>query len=526
LTASRLLDTAALGLAVALASTLLYWWMRPEVLFLALLGVLSARFLVAPVAVPALDPRRLVAAAVMLYALGLSFVTATRHLTFLTHALDLGYYVQLTANLAGGRGPRVSLPEMHAWGDHFSPIMYVFVPLFWVAPGPVTLLVAQSVALALGSVAVFAIGRRRLGDERPAAAFALLYLVNPSLHGINVRDFHATALAIPLLLAAIWAVEAGRLWLFAVASALTLLCREDAALPIIGLGVWLAFGRRRWLVGMSTAAVALAVLLVDIRWVIPLYRNEPYPHLGRYAHLGASFGGLLAGVLLHPLRALAGVLTGARLVYLGAMLAPLGFLPLLVPRDLIGALPGLAQNLLASDPILYNHRTQYQAFVLPFLITGAIAGYARAARRSGRWPVTVLVVAFVTSLALASRTVNNFALARWWPTPAARAAYSVLGQVPPAAAVSAQDRYVAHLSLRALVFVFPVGIDKSDYVVVNVASYPWRDLPDVTMARQGKTVTISMSGGREYVYTVAAESAPHVLLRREPRAAESPPRSW
>lgn len=515
MTAVRVLDGLALGLALALLSTLVHWWARPEVLFLALLGVGSARLLVRPIPLPAFRPRRVLAVGVAVYALAFSFVTVSRHLTFQTHALDLGYYVQLTWNLAGGRGARVSLPEIHAWGDHLSPIMYLFVPIFWVAPGPVPLLIAQSLALALGALAVFGIARRRLADERPAAAFAVLYLVNPSLHGINVRDFHAAALALPLLLAAMHAAEAGRPWTFVAASALTLLCREDAALAVIGLGGWLAVGRRRWWLGSATASAALAVLAVDIRWVIPWYRGAAYPHLGRYAHLGGSLGGILGGVLLHPLRTLAGVLTGHRLLYLLALLTPLGFLPLLSPAELLGALPALAQNLLSGDPILYNHRTQYQAFVLPFLITAAIAGYARAARRSERWPVAVLVVAMVASLALAARTVNNFALARWWPAPEQRAAYAVLARVPPAAAVSAQDPYVPHLSLRALVFVFPTGIEKSDYVLLNTATYPWRKLPDVTMERDGHTVTLRVPPGRGYRYAVTGESGPHLLLRLE-----------
>jgi uncharacterized membrane protein len=513
LTASRLLDTAALGLAVALLSALVHWWVRPEIVFLVLLGVVTARLLVAPVAVPAFDPRRILLAGMLAYAAGFSFITVSRHLTFLTHALDLGYYVQLTWNLAGGRGARVSLPEMHAWGDHLSPIMYAFVPLFWVAPGPVALLIAQSVALALGALAVFALARRRLGDERSAAAFALLYLVNPSLHGINVRDFHAAALAIPLLLVAIHAGESGRLWLLAVATALTLACREDAAVPVIGLGAWLAIGRRRWLCGTAVAALALTILVVDVRWVIPLYRAEPYPHLGRYAHLGASFAGILVSLALHPLQAVAGAFSGERLAYLLALLAPLGFLPLLAPLDLLGALPGLAENLLATDPILYSHRTQYQAFVLPFLIAAAIVGHARVTARWPRWRAPILALATVASLALAARTVNNFAVARWWPEPATRAARSLLARVPPAAPVSAQDPYVPHLSLRPLVFVFPVGIDRSEYIVLNSASYPWRNLPDVSMERGGDTVTITMPGGARYRYTVAGEAGPHLLLR-------------
>jgi len=489
----------------------------------------SARLLVAPVAVPDLSPRRVLAVGVVAYAAAFSFVTVTRHLTFLTHALDLGYYVQLTWNLAAGREARVSLPEMHAWGDHLSPIMYVLAPIFWVAPGAVSLLIAQSVALALGAVAVFALARRRLGDERAAAAFAVLYLLNPALHGINVRDFHAAALAIPLLLAAIHWAEAGRTGAFIAAAALALLTREDAALAVIGLGAWLAIGRRRWLLGTATAAAALALLAVDIRWVIPAYRGEPYPHLGRYAHLGGSLGGILAGMVLHPLATLAGAVSGQRLVYLAALLAPLAFLPLLAPADLVGALPALAQNLLASDPILHHHRTQYQAFVLPFLITAAIGGYARVARRNRRRAVAVLVVASVASLALASRTVNNFALDRWWPTPAHRAAHAVLAEVPPGAAVTAQDPYVPHLSLRPLVFVFPVGIEKSEYAVINTASYPWRDLPGVRMEREGRTVTIVLAGDTAYRYAVASEAGPHLVLRRLPdgasRVPEGPPSS-
>ena len=192
----RLLDAVAVLCGLAVLSTLVYWWWRPEEVFLVLLGVLAIRLVVAPVPVPHVRPRRAVAVGVALYAVYFSAVTLSRHWTFRTHALDLGYYVQLTWNLARGAGPYVSLPEMHAWGDHLSPIMYLFVPAFWLAPGPGVLLVAQSIALALGGLAVFALATQRLGDERPAAVFAVLYLLNPSLHGINVRDFHSAALAI------------------------------------------------------------------------------------------------------------------------------------------------------------------------------------------------------------------------------------------------------------------------------------------------------------------------------------------
>jgi len=512
----RLLDLAALLCGLAVLSTLVYWWWRPEEVFLVLLGIVALRLMVAPVPVPSFRPRRVVAIGVAVYAASFSFVTLTRHWTFKTHALDLAYYVQLTWNLARGAGARVSLPEMNAWGDHFSPIMYLFVPAFWIFPGPAVLLVAQSIALGLGAIAVFGIAARWLGDERPAAVFAVLYLIHPSLHGINVRDFHSAALTIPLLLAAIYFVEAERPWLYWGSVLLILATREDAAIAVVGLGLWLAVTRRRWRWGVVTAFGAFSLLVVDTRWLIPYFRGEPYPHLGRYAHLGRSVPEIIGTLLLHPWRVLTGVLTEKRLIYLGAMLAPLAFLPLLAPGVLVGLAPPLVENLLGQDPILFNHRTQYQSFILPFLFAAAIAGYDRLARRRpGPWPKKVLVVAVMASLVLASNIVNNLSFERAVPKLEHRQAFEVMAQVPAEAAVSAQDPYVAHLALRPLVFVFPVGLEKADYLVLNTSSYPWRKDPHVIMMREGDTVTITNGvGGPTYHYAVAAERGPILLLRR------------
>src|SRR5207247_1967918 len=158
-------------------------------------------------------------------------------------------YVQLVWSLAHGDGARVTLPPMQAGGVHFSPVLYLFVPLGWLAPGAPALLLAQTVIFAAGALAVAGYARGRLGDARLAAGFAVLYLLNPTLHGINIRDVHPTAFAIPLLVAAAWAVDARRFGWAAVAVVLTLAGREDAAVAGVGFGVWLALARRRWAAG-------------------------------------------------------------------------------------------------------------------------------------------------------------------------------------------------------------------------------------------------------------------------------------
>src|SRR5207302_1304692 len=81
--------------------------------------------------------------------------------------------------------------------------------------------------------------------------------------------------------------------------------------------------------------------------------------------------------------------------------------------ELLALLPALLENLLGQDPVLFYHRTQYQSFVLPFLMNGAIAGYARLARaRPGPWPPRAPTAAMISSLAFAPPTGHDPAVPR------------------------------------------------------------------------------------------------------------------
>jgi uncharacterized membrane protein len=489
---------------------------RVEDVFLAALAVAFLRHWLHPFSFPRVIPRRALVWGVVLYSALFSFITVTRHFAFRTHALDLGIYDQITWSISQGLGPMTSLPEMHAWGDHFTIILYLLAPLYVVMPSVLVMLVVQSVALSLGAMAVYGFARRALGDNAQAAAFALLFLVNPSLHGINLRDFHPQALAIPLLLAAVYFFEARRPALFWISVALSLATREDAALPLLGLALWAALARRRYWTGVALGTVALVWLFMTTTLIIPYFRGAPYPHLGRYGYLGDSVGEIVLGILLHPLAALGTAFSPSRLLYLGAILAPFAFLPLLAPLSLIPALPALAQNLLSIDPVLFHHRSQYNVFILPFLALAAVSGFSRLSSLKGAAVArTLLVCAFFFSLALTSRTLNDLMVTRWWPGERERAAHAVLARVPPLASISADERFVPHLSHRPKAFIFPTALDRSEYVLINTGAYPWRNLPDHRLERQGNTATVrEATTGVEYRYEVLTEQARILLLKK------------
>jgi uncharacterized membrane protein len=469
--APRLLEAVAAGIALLLLVVLAmgeltvagHAFARADEFVVALAVTVALRVLAAPLRLPALSPRSIAILGAGGYALVMGVIVVTRHLAIRTHALDLGYYVQLVWSLAAGYGPHVTFPPMHAWGDHLSPVLYLLAPLGWAAPGAISLLIVQTLVLAAGALAAYGCAQRRLGTVPAAAALALLFVVNPSLHGINLRDIHPQAFAITLIIAAALAFDAGRYAWCAAALGLTLACREDAAVAVVGFGIWLAVARRRWRLGALLAVASVLLLAVDLKYVIPYFRGEPYPHLHRYAYLGSSLGEMLLSIVARPWRWIGVALTGGRLVYLLLMLAPLGFLSLLAPRVLLAAAPGLAMNLLSVDPVLFDFRSQYQSFVLPFLMLAAIEGYARI-REWRRAPI-LLGVGLLMSVVLTSRTANDLMVTRWRLDADDRAAYALMQRIPGAAAVSANERLGPHLATRRQIFIYPTGLGLSEYVL-------------------------------------------------------------
>jgi uncharacterized membrane protein len=212
----------------------------------------------------------------------------------------------------------------------------------------------------------------------------------------------------------------------------------------------------------------VALLLLDLQVIMPYFREgAAYHHLYRYTHLGGSLGEILVSIALRPWRWLGALLMVPKLIYLLAMLAPLAFLPLLAPRALAAALPGLAMNLLSLDPILINHRSQYQSFVLPFLVLAMVDGYFVLRRRTAgsRIPGLALGAAACFALILTSRTFNDFSIRNWRWGPDQHAAHRLMARIPRDTAVSANERLVPHLVMRENIFVYPRGRGISTHII-------------------------------------------------------------
>jgi len=155
---------------------------------------------------------------------------------------------------------------------------------------------------------------------------------------------------------------------------------------------------------------------------------------------------------------------------------------------LAAAVPGLAMNLLSVDPILINHRSQYQSFVLPFLILAAVDGYAilqRRVEKDARLPGIALGAAACFALILTSRTFNDFSIRHWRLGPDQQSALALMAQIPKETAVSANERLVPHLVMRENIFVYPRGMGISSHVIERSEVLERTPAPGYTESARG-----------------------------------------
>ena len=431
-------------------------------------------------------------------------LSIARHASFRTHALDLGTMDQAMWNTSRGRilqytplpvrfgdTPPDLSPDSRLVGGKLELIFLPLSLLYWLWADPRLLIALQTAFLAAGAIPLYQLARARLNDGSLSLALALAYLLYLPLHYVTLADFHASALMVPFLFWA-WQAAEGRRWhLYYLTIGMALLCRIDAALVLVGAGIYFLLTReggvRRH--GLVTLLIALAWMGLDFGLVSPWARatygpgtNELLPE--RYGQFGQGPGGIAWGLLTHPAEVVRTLLDREKLQTLVDLVGTLGGVPLLGPFALLPALPVLILNLLAASPYQNSILAHYFAPVIPFLFIAAVQGVANG----GRW-LSGFSGGRVLSVGEARRLTALFALTAtllsgvfFSPLPPGwkfrlvnyyqvgeheQALARTLERIPTEAVVSAQSGLFPHLSRRPVIYLFPTVAD-AEYVVVDL----------------------------------------------------------
>jgi len=392
---------------------------------------------------PKIDPYRvLLFVAIGLYSFTFVDLAFDLHNGLRTHRSDLGQIAQAIWNSSQGRFVEMTDNGFVATRltDHVEPILALISPILWIWQDVRALLLLQVVVVAIGAWPLYELALRRLDTllssreqqqiwqieplrqlTRPLAlGVAIAYLLSPQLQAALLTEFHAAPLAVPLILWAFWAVDAGRPWQMAVAILLTAAVKEEMALLAAGLALW-AFWRsllsqwreRQEIPPASRSAgqlsairnhsllnwqssLAFFLMLLTVGWfyiatfvIVPahaaqVYDTEQSVYFERYGALGNSPLDIGKSFITKPQLVWQIATEPARLRYLWHLVAPFGLLSLLAPELLLLALPLLLANLLSAYPAQYYGDFHYSAPLIPYVAVSALYGLARLWRWSGK----------------------------------------------------------------------------------------------------------------------------------------------
>lgn len=299
-----------------------------------------------------------------------------RYSHFQSPSWDLGIFEQEVRAYAGLNAPVVNIkgPGYLILGDHFSPVVALLVPLYWIWPSALALLFAQAALFAASAVIVGRTVQQLLGGRSGLCA-TVAYGLSWGLQEAVKADFHEIAFAVPLIALVCRALLLQR-WTAAVLWALPLvLIKEDLGITVALVGALLAlYGRR--LQGLLLAAFGVFAFALTVLVLIPAASSAgTYDYWKKIDKNGEQEVSLLDSVL--------GVLDSSvkveMLIFLVGITA---FMALRSPLMLL-VLPTLGWRLLSQDSNHWGMVWHYSAILMPVVFLAMADGIRRSRARNG-----------------------------------------------------------------------------------------------------------------------------------------------
>ena len=170
-----------------------------------------------------------------------------RYYKLCTPAFDFGIFTQMFENMKDGLGPVTTVErnyELSHFAVHFSPAYYLMLPFYMLFPHPVTLQILQGIFVTSGIIPVFLIARKYGFSLIHSSLFSAIYALYPAFTGGCSYDIHENCMLPALLLWLIWATEREKMIPMLVFALLTLTVKEDAAVYVAVIGLYLLLSDR------------------------------------------------------------------------------------------------------------------------------------------------------------------------------------------------------------------------------------------------------------------------------------------
>ena len=299
--------------------------------------------------------------------------TVGRVFSFASPSYDFGIFSQMFYYMKESGVPYTTLERdglLSHFAVHVSPIYYLMLPFYWIFPTPATLQVLQAAVLTSAVIPLWKIGKHHGLPDAQRMLICVLLLLYPAFSGGTSYDLHENCFLTPLILWTLYGIDKKNWVITAVAGALTLMVKEDAAVYVAVIGLWLIvqtilrhkeLDKRNLLTGIIMLAASIGWFLI-ITYYLAKYGDGVMT--GRYSNFmydgSSSLMTVIKSMILNPMKAIYECVDPEKLQFIAMTLLPLLGLPLITRRyeRYLLLIPYLLVNLMSDYQ--YQHDIFFQ----------------------------------------------------------------------------------------------------------------------------------------------------------------------
>ena len=315
----------------------------------------------------------LTAAAAVGFFLFVSIWTVARVQSMCAPSFDFGIFSQMFYYMKETGLPLTTVERdglLSHFAVHMSPIYYLMLPFYCIVPKPETLQVLQAAVLASAVVPLWLIGKHHGLNGLQRLLVCCLLLLYPAFSGGTGYDIHENCFLTPLILWLLYGIDKKKIAITAVAALLTAMVKEDAAVYVGIVAVYLLVRtllRRQkgewW--GLAAGASLLLGALAYF-FAVTGYLAENGDGVMTYRYNNFLYGDsdslvtVIAAVVMNPMKALYECVDSEKLEFIAQTMLPLLGLPLLTRRfeRYILLIPYILINLMSD--YRYQHDIFFQ----------------------------------------------------------------------------------------------------------------------------------------------------------------------
>jgi len=316
------------------------------------------------------DPKRLIFAIAIIVASAaftafVSVLTILRVKTFISPNFDQGLFTQMFYYMRTHATMQTTLERdelLSHMSIHFSPAFWLALPFYAILPKAETLLFAQAFYLGLASIPLAILARRKGLNRIESFLIVLIYLTLPAISGGCFYDIHENMFLPLFIFSLLLAIDYDKNWAIGLTSFLTLMVKEDAAVYVIFIALYMIFCLKKTKKGLILFLVSSIYFIVAVSY-IDLYGagTASYRFNNMLLDPDDSLLGIFKTIFYSPFFIFTQAFDSSKSIYIAQTFLVYLFLPLMTKKTMryLLILPYIIFNVTPEYPYLHNIFFQY-----------------------------------------------------------------------------------------------------------------------------------------------------------------------